>query len=100
MSQVVRPSLRPLPLALALVVVRPEWWPVGLAAVALRLFSVWATAKYVLRDPLTHHLWPLLPLQDALSFAVWICGFFGRTIQWRGRKYYLLPDGRCKLVES
>jgi len=90
----------PLPLALALVVVRPEWWPVGLAAVALRLFSVWATAKYVLRDPLTRHLWPLLPLQDAMSFAVWICGFFGRTIQWRGRKYYLMPDGRCKLVES
>jgi ceramide glucosyltransferase len=90
----------PLPLALALWLVRPEWWPVAAAAVAFRVLAVWATAKYVLGDPLTRRLWALGPLQDAASFLVWICGFFGSTILWRGRKYHLLRDGRCQLIES
>jgi ceramide glucosyltransferase len=40
----------------------------------------------------------LLPVQDAISFLVWIGGFFGKTILWRGRKYYLLRDGRFELA--
>ena len=36
----------------------------------------------------------LVPLQDILSFAMWLAGFFGNTILWRGRKYYLQADGR------
>jgi ceramide glucosyltransferase len=89
----------PLPLALALLVVRPEWWPIAVAAVAFRALAVWATAKYVLRDPLTRRLWALGPLQDLIGFPIWVGGFFGNTIQWRGRKYRLLRDGRCKLIE-
>ena len=89
----------PIPLALVLLAVRPEWWPVAVAAVVFRVLAVWATAKYVLRDPLTRRLWALGPLQDAVSFLIWIGGFFGSTIQWRGRKYRLLRDGRCQLIE-
>jgi ceramide glucosyltransferase len=84
----------PLPLALALWAVRPGWWAVALAAVALRAAAGWATAGHVLRDRLTRRLWWLVPVQDLASFAVWVGGFFGNTIQWRGREYYLLADGR------
>jgi ceramide glucosyltransferase len=35
-----------------------------------------------------------VPFQDIAGFLVWIAGFFGNTILWHGRKYYLLPDGR------
>ncbi len=90
----------PLPLALALGVARPEWWPVVLAAVVLRAAAGWAAAGHVLRDPLTRRLWWLTPLQDLASFAMWVAGFFGNTIQWRGRVYYLLPDGRFELVAA
>jgi ceramide glucosyltransferase len=90
----------PLPLALSALVAAPEWWPVAAAAAALRFVSVWVTAGPVLRDPLTRRFWWMLPLQDALSFGVWIGGFFGNTIVWRGRKYYLLPDGRFELIPS
>ena len=41
--------------------------------------------------------WTLLPVQDLLSFLFWISGFFGNTIVWRGRRYYLHPDGRFEL---
>jgi len=88
----------PLPLALLLWAVKPEWWPAAAAAVFLRAAAGWAAAGYVLRDPLTARLFFLVPLQDLLSFAMWLAGFFGNTILWRGRKYYLQADGRFVLV--
>jgi ceramide glucosyltransferase len=88
----------PLPAALLLCAVKPEWWPVlGVAALA-RAAAGWATAGHVLHDPLTRRLWWLTPLQDIASFLVWMAGFFGNTIVWRGRKYYLLRDGRFELM--
>jgi ceramide glucosyltransferase len=84
----------PLPPALILCVVKPEWWPVLAVTAVFRLAAGWATAGHVLRDPLTRRLWWLTPLQDIASFLVWMAGFFGNTIVWRGRKYHLLRDGR------
>jgi len=88
----------PLPLALLLMAARPGWWPALPAAALFRIAAVWATAGHTLRDPLVRRLWWLVPLQDVASFLVWICGFFGNTILWRGRRYYVLPDGRFELV--
>ena len=89
----------PLPLALLLWAVRPAWWPVAAAAIALRAAAGWATAGHALRDPLIRRLWWLVPFQDIASLLAWVGGFFGNTIVWRGRKYYLLPDGRFELVQ-
>jgi ceramide glucosyltransferase len=88
----------PLPLALLLWAARPQWWPAAAATLLLRVAAGWATAGYVLRDPLTARLFFLVPLQDLLSFAMWLAGFFGNTILWRGRKYYLQADGKFVLV--
>ena len=88
----------PLPPALVLCAVKPEWWPVLAVTVLFRAAAGWATAGHVLRDPLTRRLWWLTPLQDIASFLVWIAGFFGNTIVWRGRKYYLLRDGRFEPI--
>ncbi|MGA3095690.1 MAG: bacteriohopanetetrol glucosamine biosynthesis glycosyltransferase HpnI [Bryobacteraceae bacterium] len=90
----------PLPLALILWAVRPGWWPVLAAAAVFRAVAAWATSQLVLRDPLTRRLWWLVPLQDIAGFLAWIGGFFGNTILWRGRKYYLRRDGRFELIED
>jgi ceramide glucosyltransferase len=90
----------PLPLAFLLCAAKPAWWPVLAAAAVLRAAAAWATAWYVLHDRLTLRLWWLVPIQDVLSFLVWAAGFFGNTILWRGRKYYLLSDGRFELVSD
>jgi ceramide glucosyltransferase len=87
----------PLPLALLLMLVWPSWEALAVTAV-FRGASAWAVAGWVLRDPLTAKAWWLVPLQDLASFAFWLAGFFGNTIAWRGRKYYLQPDGKFQLI--
>jgi ceramide glucosyltransferase len=42
--------------------------------------------------------WHWLAVQDLLAFLIWLAGFFGNTILWRGRKYYLHSDGRFELI--
>lgn len=80
----------PLPLAAFLLLVAPAWWPLALAAVALRLATARATLEIV-QEPLEPLL---LAAQDFLSFGFWIAGFFGDSIEWRGRTFRLHPDGR------
>ncbi len=83
----------PLPLALLCWAAWPAAWPLVVVAAALRTASACATAGWVLHDPLVRRLWWLVPLQDVVSFVVWLAGFFGNTIVWRGRRYHLSRDG-------
>jgi ceramide glucosyltransferase len=84
------------PLALALIVcaLAPRWWPALIVAAAFRALAAWSTSTWILRAP---PRWHLVILQDILSFAFWLAGFFGNTVVWRGRRYYLHSDGRFEL---
>lgn len=90
----------PLPLALLLVAARPSWWPLAAVALIGRILAAWVTAGIVLHDSLTGRRWYLLPLQDLAGFAAWIAGFFGNTIHWAGRRYYLRKDGTFEKVNG
>jgi ceramide glucosyltransferase len=90
----------PLPLALLLWVAAPAWWPLAAATVLLRAAAAWATAGLALKDRLTARLWWAIPATDAANFLAWAGGFFGNTIVWRGRRYYLRRDGRFELLEG
>jgi ceramide glucosyltransferase len=92
--------MMPLPPALLLWVWAPRFWPVVAMAAVARAASAWACAGWVLRDRLTARRWWLLPLQDALAFGIWVAGFFGNHIVWRGRKYKLHRDGRFESVSG
>ena len=84
----------PTALALLLLAVNWNWWPVAAWSMLLRYAAAEAVAQGVLHDPLCARRWWMIPLQDLLSFLFWIAGFFGNTITWRGRRYRLLRDGR------
>ena len=86
----------PTPIALALSVVAPEWWPQLVVTVVLRSVAAWVVARRVLGGRVG---WGLLLPQDLLSFVFWVAGFFGNTIEWRGRKYRLEKDGTFTLLE-
>ena len=63
------------------------------AALALRLTAGVITGARILRDPrVAPNLW-LIPVRDLFGFAVWVCGLFGRQVQWRDRQLALRADG-------
>lgn len=89
----------PLPLALLFAAVIPSW---GLAVLGITaLLRAWLAVEVsslTLHDPLCRRRWWAVPVQDLLSFFFWLAGFFGSTIDWRGRRYRLLSDGRFELI--
>lgn len=87
----------PFPLALLVCIVRPEWWPLLPVALLMRFVAAYVVSAKVLRAKIN---WLLLPVEDVISFAVWIAGFFGNTITWRDRRYRLLPDGRFEPLKA
>jgi ceramide glucosyltransferase len=69
-----------------------SFWLLGLA-LFLRLGTAMQVGAGVLGDrQVLRDLW-LLPLRDAIGFAVWIWSFAGNTIEWRGERFEL-KDGR------
>ena len=58
-----------------------------LAYLSLRIGLTWTTGKWGLGDSqLSRILW-LVPLRDAITFVVWLAGFFSNEIIWRGLEY-------------
>lgn len=90
----------PFPLAALLIALSPPLWPLAIPTALLRAAAAVSVSGAVLSDPLCRRAWPLIPLQDFLSFAFWIAGFFGNSITWRGRRYLLLPGGRFRLLSA
>ncbi|MFQ3583084.1 MAG: bacteriohopanetetrol glucosamine biosynthesis glycosyltransferase HpnI, partial [Chloracidobacterium sp.] len=60
-------------------------WYLMLTGVALRFLAAWQTASALGNNQIRRLGW--LPLRDLLHFVVWIGGFWGRTITWRGQIY-------------
>src|SRR5207248_4901065 len=69
----------------------------GIAAVFLGISCLmrWGSAITVARllDLPLRRFW-LLPLRDALSFAVFVASFCGRNVLWRGQLFKIDAGGR------
>jgi ceramide glucosyltransferase len=87
----------PLPLALLACAFHPTWWPLLSITVVLRCMSAYLVSERVLRAQVS---WWLLPMEDLLEFGFWLAGFFGNTVESRGRRYRLYRDGRFELLPS
>ena len=42
----------------------------------------------------------MAPVKDLLNVAVWVAAFAGNQIQWRGRRYRVLPGGRLRAIQT
>ena len=65
---------------------------------AISMSLRWASA-WVIRAALglaSGKLW-LLPVRDALDFAVFVASFFGRTVFWRDQLFRVEPSGQMRI---
>jgi ceramide glucosyltransferase len=85
-----------LPWCLAAVAVRPT---LTVAAAylgtyfALRCLMTWVIGVRGLKQRSVWQRMPLIPVWDALSFAIWSASFLRRSIRWRGADYYIGEGG-------
>lgn len=71
-------------------------WLLGLSFF-LRLAQAMTVGAWVLADhEVLANLW-LLPLRDVIAMALWVAGFAGDTIVWRGERF-ALKDGKLARV--
>jgi len=73
-------------------------WLLGLSFF-LRLSLAMTVGAVVLADrQVLPNLW-LLPLRDMVAMGVWVAGFTGNSILWRGERF-ALKDGKLETVEK
>jgi len=73
--------------------------PVSLWLLAMSLFLRFGLAMTVGAEVLGDrqvlaNLW-LLPVRDVIAMGLWVAGFVGNTIVWRGQRF-VLRDGRLE----
>jgi ceramide glucosyltransferase len=75
----------------------PWGWAALVLALAARLALALRVDRALGRAPSAGRL-ALLPLRDALSFAIWGAGLARGTVTWQGRRYRMRRDG--SMVEA
>jgi ceramide glucosyltransferase len=63
----------------------------------LRIVMTWLIGIWGMKQPRVWIKMPLIPLWDAMAFAIWLASFARRTIRWRGINYYL-REGKLTAV--
>jgi ceramide glucosyltransferase len=71
------------------------WWA-AIPALALRIAAGTWVAAEVLEDSNAARSSALIPFRDLFGSAIWVAGLFGETVEWRGLKLRLRPDGRIQ----
>jgi ceramide glucosyltransferase len=69
-------------------------WRVAVASLGIRILAGVAMGALVLQDRNVARYWFLMPFRDLWGFAVWVAGLAGSTVEWRGQKLRLTPEGR------
>ena len=85
-----------LPWSVAAVLIHPTAM-VGLgylgSYIVLRMAMVWMIGIHGLRQTALWKEMPLIPVWDAIAFAIWLASFGRSSIRWRGADYYI-RDGQ------
>ena len=89
--------------ALLLPLLSPTWpgaWLLAVATLAIRLAAAWFVSVGCLRDRRSPGFLGWVLVRDLVSSALWIVGFFGRTVVWRGRRFRLDRGGRLRAKQA
>jgi len=70
------------------------------STLALRFLMAWLIGIHGLRDAVLKRYFWLLPLRDVLSPVIWVLGLVGKRVEWRGRTFEVLRDGKMVAVRE
>jgi ceramide glucosyltransferase len=70
------------------------------ATLCARMAMAYAVAIRRLGDRLLRRRLWLLPLRDLFGFSFWLLGQTGKTVEWRGRIFRLIDDGKMVVKRS
>jgi ceramide glucosyltransferase len=73
-------------------------WAAAAATLGSRLAMAWQVGARELEDASVRKWILIVPLRDLVAFALWLAGFFGRTVEWRGVRYRVDRGGRLAAV--
>jgi ceramide glucosyltransferase len=71
-------------------------WQIALGCLGIRIAAGIVTAHKILN---TDVAWWLMPARDLWGFAVWCAGLYGTTVEWRGQKLRLRPNGYIESID-
>jgi len=57
--------------------------------ILLRMAMAWTIGAHGLRQRFLWKEIPLIPVWDAVAFAIWLTSFGRNSIRWRGADYYI-----------
>jgi ceramide glucosyltransferase len=89
-----------LPLAILAALIAPTAWiAAGFlgAYLVLRLLMAWVAGVWGVGDEVLRRKVWLVPLRDAIHFAVWLAGFTSNRVKWGGVEY-AIDGGRMTEV--
>jgi ceramide glucosyltransferase len=72
-------------------------WFLLVAASIIRMTSTLAVGYGVLNDRRTFKYLAFIPVRDLLAVAVWLTGFLGHTVKWRGESFSL-KNGKLQRI--
>jgi ceramide glucosyltransferase len=77
------------------------WWAWSILGLtlALRILMAWVVGTRVAKDRQALRYFWLIPLRDLVGLVVWLAGFAGSTVVWRGNRFRL-EQGKLKIVGS
>jgi ceramide glucosyltransferase len=79
----------------------PSPWALGLGAVTLvNRMGIHRDQRCRMGSRLGYDSLLMIPLRDGLLLAVWVAGFLGRGITWRGRRYRVRSGGALSPLNS
>lgn len=70
------------------------------STLAVRLTMGWLIGVRWLKDRVLKKYFWLLPVRDVLSFIIWCLSMAGKRVEWRGRLFDIVGDGRIVEVVS
>ena len=69
-------------------------WLVFLITWSLRLLMAYIVGGVLFKDQITKKYFIWVFVRDIFDFIIWLMGFLGNTIEWRGQKFKLIDNGK------